>query len=292
MDGVDAELLGRDMLPRLRESSEIVSRRLANWTVAPCPTLGWASLVYPRVEPSAAVAKLWDDVAHICRLDAADPVAAWQERLSALQRAVSRLDELALDELVFEGPGTSLRVGLLPDARWMGGPLTSAAGVVHVPNVPTEEVFTSPDPARADGVVRATKPLVTSGVVIRELVVHFAGGRVVDVEAAEGEAAFRAIAERDEGAGRLGEVALVDREGRIGPLGTVFYETLLDENAASHIAIGAGFDFVLEDERDRARVNRSEMHLDFMIGSDEVAVTGVTRDGLQVPLLREGRWQI
>jgi aminopeptidase len=161
-----------------------------------------------------------------------------------------------------------------------------------MPNLPTEEVFTSPDPERVDGAVASTKPLLLGdGTMVEGLRVRFEGGRAVEIEAARGAEAVRALAAADDSADRLGELALVDRAGRIGPLGTVFYNTLLDENAASHIALGNGFDFVLEEE-DRPRRNHSSVHLDFMIGSSDVEVTGITKDGERAPVLRGGDWQI
>ena len=165
-------------------------------------------------------------------------------------------------------------------------------GIVHLANLPTEEVYATPDPQRADGHVRSTKPLVLSdGTIIRGLEVRFEDGRVVEIDAEQGAGVMRGRAAFDEGAARLGEVALVDREGRIGRLGTVFYDTLLDENAASHIALGDGSDEGLS-EADRARRNRSSIHIDFMIGGNDVSVTGITKDGERVPVLRDGSWQI
>jgi len=164
-------------------------------------------------------------------------------------------------------------------------------GIEHVPNIPTEETFTTPDPARVDGVVRATKPLALTGTIVRGLEVRFEGGRAVGIEAETGAEALRALTARDEGAARLGEVALVDRHGRIGALDTVFYDTLIDENAASHIALGQGFEWAVA-EADRERINSSEIHIDFMIGSPEIDVTGVTASGERVPVLRDGAWQI
>jgi aminopeptidase len=292
MDGVDPQRLGMDMLPRVRESIEIVNRRTTNWTVAPCPTPGWASLVYPRLEPAEALERLWSEVSHVCRLDAEDPVAAWRRRMAGLTQAAGKLDELRFDALRFEGPGTDLRVGLLPSSRWVCAEIETVDGIPHAPNLPTEEVFTTPDPARVDGVVTATKPLFVAGAMVTGLRVRFEGGRAVEIEADHGADTLRKLASRDDGSARLGEVALVDRESRIGNLGTVFFETLLDENAASHIALGEGLDFSVADAGDRARVNRSELHIDFMIGSNDVSVTGVRPDGREVPLLREGRWQI
>jgi aminopeptidase len=292
MHDVDPALLGRDMLPRVRESIRVVNERTINWSVIPCPTLGWAQIVYPDLSDDAALKRLWGDVAHICRLDVEDPLAAWNERLDRLVSAAAKLDQLPLDSLRFDGPGTDLEIGLLPCARWQAARLRTAEGITHAANLPTEEVFTSPDPERVNGVVTSTKPLYTSGQLITGLRVRFQAGRAVAIDADEGAETLRALCARDAGAARLGEVALVDRESRIGSLGTVFYETLLDENAASHIALGQGFDFAVPDEAERARMNSSELHIDFMIGSNEVAVTGRLRDGSEVPLLRDGAWQI
>jgi aminopeptidase len=292
MNGVDPELAGRDMLPRVKEAVEIVNQRTTNWTVAPCPTAGWAKLVHPDLEPEEALTRLWEEVAHVCRLDMADPVSAWEERLEQLTGVAGRLDALHLTSVRFEGPGTDLDIGLLPSSRWLCATLSTVDGIVHAPNIPTEEVFATPDPERVDGVVAATKPLFVSGALITGLRVRFEGGRAVEIDADQGADVLRTLSRRDAGASRLGEVALVDRESRIGSLGTVFFDTLLDENAASHIALGDGLDFGVEDEADRDRINRSSLHVDFMIGSDDVAVTGVRHDGSDVPLLRDGAWQL
>jgi aminopeptidase len=291
MDGIDPDLAGRDMLPAIRESIAVVNRRTTNWTIGPCPTRGWAKLVHPWLDAGSALERLWEQIAHVCRLDERDPVAAWEERLDQLVRAADRLDRLALDSLHFEGPGTNLSVGLFPSSHWLCGRFATAAGLRHVPNLPTEEVFTTPDPERVNGTVRSTKPLFTSGRMITELTVKFEHGRAMQIDAAAGADTLRSLSRRDPGGARLGEVALVDREGRIGPLDTVFYDTLLDENAASHIALGQGFNFAVA-EHDAGRVNASEIHIDFMIGGDQVDVTGITREGQKVALLRDGAWQI
>ncbi len=290
MQDVDPARLGKDMLPALRESIPILNARTTNWTISPCPTPGWAEIVHPDLAPEEALARLWEQVAYVCRLDEPDPIAAWTARIDTLVSTSQKLDALALDGLRFEGPDTDLTIGLLPASRWQCGRFQTVDGIVHAPNVPTEEVFTSPDPERVDGVVRATKPLFTSGAMISGIRMRFEGGRAVEIDAEKGAGTLRALCERDPGAARLGEVALVDREGRIGPLDTIFYDTLLDENAASHIALGQGFEFAVA--QDTERVNRSEIHIDFMIGSDDVAVTGLTRDGTSVPLLRDGTWQM
>ncbi len=292
LDDIDPELIGLDMLPRLAESMKVVNDATTNWTIVPCPTVGWATLVHPRLEPPAALEKLWGQIAHVCRLDEPDPIVAWETRVAALVRVVATLDGLALDRVHFEGPGTDLTVGLLPSSRWRAAKFETVDGVEHQPNIPTEEVFTTPDPERVDGMVTATKPLFTSGTTVTGLKIRFEGGRAVQIDADQGAEVIRAMVATDDGAARLGEVALVDREGRIGPLETVFYDTLLDENAASHIALGGGYEMGVRDTDDISRVNRSAVHTDFMIGGDDVSVTGVLRSGEPVPLLREGRWQI
>jgi aminopeptidase len=292
LDDVAPELIGKDLLPRIRESIEVVNNRTVNWTVVPSPTSGWAQLVYPDLEPEAALQKLWEEIAYVTRLDTGDPVTAWTERMDTLEAVAEKLGAMHLDQLRFEGPGTDLSVGVFPSSRWLCARLSTVDGIVHAPNLPTEEVFTTPDPERVEGTVTSTKPLFVSGTVINGLRVRFEGGRAVQIDADEGADVLRTMSEHDEGAARLGEVALVDRESRIGRLGTVFFDTLLDENAASHIALGQALDFAIDDPRDRERTNSSELHTDFMIGSDEVAVTGVLRDGTEVPLLRGGAWQI
>ena len=251
-----------------------------------------ARLLHPDVEPDVAMDRLWEQVRHVCRLDEPDPAAAWRERLGALVDAADRLNGRRFDALHFEGPGTDLRVGLLPSSRWIAAWFHTVDGIEHVPNLPTEETFSTPDPSRVDGVVRATKPLALPGTIIRGLEVRFEGGRAVQIEAEAGADAMRALCARDEGAARLGEVALVDGQGRIGPLDTIFYDTLLDENAASHVALGRAYEFTVEDEADRRRANVSAIHVDFMIGSPEIEVTGLTAAGDRIPVLRHGAWAL
>ncbi|MDX6670124.1 MAG: aminopeptidase [Solirubrobacteraceae bacterium] len=292
LDDLDPTRVGRDHLPFVPETGQVVNERTTNWTIAPCPTRSWAELVYPELESAEAMDRLWEALRHVCRLDEEDPVAAWQERIDTLVAAADRLTARRLDAVHFEGPGTDLTVGLLPSSRWLAASFTTVEGIVHFPNLPSEETFTTPDPARVDGVVRATKPLALPGTIIRGLEVEFRAGRAVRIDAEAGADAMRALVERDEGAARLGEVALVDREGRIGPLDTVFYDTLLDENAASHIALGRAYDMAVDDEADKRRANLSAVHVDFMIGGPGVDVTGVTGDGERVAVLRDGAWAL
>jgi aminopeptidase len=288
LDGLDPVRAGRDRLPSVKESTKVLNDRTTNWCIVPCPSPSWADLVHPELEPQDALARLWEQVAHVCRLDEHDPAAAWRARREELEGAAARLTERHFDALHYEGPGTDLTVGLLSGHRWMSGGMQTVGGVDHMANLPTEEVFTSPDPERCDGVVASTKPLVLiDGTVVRDLVVRFEGGRISRLDASTAAETMRTIIARDEGAGRLGEVALVDASGRIGPLDTVFYDTLLDENAASHLAIGAGFPDVAGD-----RINVSEIHIDFMIGAPDLSVTGISADGERTPVLVGGHWQI
>ncbi len=291
LNGVDPKRAGRDQLPDIRERLEIINKRLVNWTIMPFPTQPWAELVYPDLDGEAALTRLTQELSHVCRLDEDDPVAAWRERKETLHSVAARLSEHHFDAIRLEGPGTDLTVGLLPTSLWEGGSATTVDGIEHMPNVPTEEVYTTPDPTRADGVVRATKPLDVAGTIVRGLEVRFEGGHAIDIQADSGAEVLRERAGYDADASRLGELALVDREGRIGTLGTTFYNTLLDENAASHIALGNAYELTVGAE-DVPKINKSAIHVDFMIGGDDVQVTGLTADGSEVPVLRGGTWQI
>jgi aminopeptidase len=292
LDGLDMHLAGKDMLPRVKELGQVVGDRKTNWCIAPCPHREWAKLVYPELTEDEAYEKLWRELEHVLRLDEPDPAQAWEERMRVLNDSARRLAERRFDTIELRGPGTELTVGMLPSHKWWAADFSTDEGLRHFPNLPTEEVFTTPDPLRTEGHVASTKPLVLrDGTIIRGLRVRFEGGTAVQIEADENVDALRSQLAIDEGALRLGELALVDRQGRIGPLGTVFFNTLLDENAASHIAFGSGFPFVVE-ESDADRVNTAGTHVDFMVGSPELEVDGVTAAGERVPVLRGGDWQI
>jgi aminopeptidase len=291
LSDLDPTRVGRDQLPAVRETGKVVNDRTTNWAAAPCPTRPWAELVHPDLDPQEAWVRLCDEILHVCRLDEEDPIAAWDERAQVLVGAAERLSARRFDALRFVGPGTDLTVGLLKTSKFLAARFETVDGIVHLPNLPSEEIFTAPDPARAEGVVRATKPLVLGGSIIRGLEVEFRDGRAVRIDAEENAEVLRSYAERDENAARLGEAALVDGDGRIGALDTVFFDTLLDENAASHIALGHAYQMCV-DESDWPAINESTIHVDFMIGSPEVAVHGVAADGTETPVLVGGAWQV
>jgi len=292
LDDLDPVLTGRDRLPFLGEIPQIISERTTNWCVVPCPHPAWATLVRPDLPEEEALEQLWRELEHVLRLDEADPPGAWDERMRQLGDSAARLTERRFDAIELRGPGTDLRIGMFPSHLWMSADFVTREGVRHVANLPTEEVFTSPDPVRTEGHVTSTRPLVLpDGTIVEGLRVRFEQGRAVEIEADARADALRSQVSVDDEGLRLGELALVDRGGRIGSLGTVFFDTLLDENAASHIALGSGFAFVVGEE-DVDRVNRSGAHIDFMVGSPELEVDGVTASGERVPVLRRGNWQI
>lgn len=263
--------------------------REINWTIVPAATEGWAAELRPQLPIDEAMSALWADIAHICRLDTLDPSAAWRERLAALRERAAWLTERRLRAVRFEGPGTDLTIGLIDEARWERAEMRTPGGIEFVPNLPTEEVYTTPDSATVHGHVRLTRPVVIGGRRIADAGLRFHEGRVVEVEGPPEAEALREFVARDEGTARLGELAVVDADSRVAHLGQTFGEILLDENAASHIALGYGFP-ALVPSGSRQTANASDHHLDLMIGSPEVQVTGIDRDGKEVPLLRDGVW--
>jgi aminopeptidase len=272
-----------------------VMGRKVNWTIVAHPNEGWAQTVYG--EPD--VERLWQDVAQTVRLDEPDPVAAWEEHLRRLEERARALNEHGFDAVRFRGPGTDLTIGLNRNSRWHAASTETSFGRNHVPNVPTEEVFTTPDYRRAEGTVRSTMPLALPGNIIRDLELRFEDGRIVEVNASTGKEYVEQQVATDEGAARLGEVALVDATSRVGQVGQIFFNTLFDENATCHIAFGNGIAYCVEgaedlgpEEQSAAGVNQSAVHTDFMIGGPEVAVSGVTADGDEVPIIVDDQWQL
>ena len=291
---LDGERVGKARMKEVAEASLALTDGLCNWTIIAYPNEGWATTVLG--EPD--VERLWDAVGQAVRLDQPDPVAAWREHIGRLQERAAALNERRFDHLRYRGPGTDLLIGLHADSEWQAA-LDESRGIEHVANMPTEEVFTTPDARRVEGNVRSTMPLQIQGTIVRGLQVSFADGRVTEITAESGEDFMRTHAATDDGAARRGAVALVDGHSAVGQTGLVFYDTLFDENASSHIALGASIvqavpwaGELAAEERHERGVNHSSIHTDFMIGSNELEVDGVTKDGEAVPLLRNGDWQL
>jgi aminopeptidase len=275
---------------------ELIVSSAINWTLVASATPAWAATVFPDDAPDVALAKLWDAIFKASRVDAPDPVAAWAEHNAALLRRRDMLNAKRFRALRFQGPGTDLRVGLADGHAWMGGASPAKNGISGNPNIPTEEVFTTPHAAMTEGVVRATKPLSYQGTLIRDIAVRFEGGRIVESSASSGASVLERMIGTDTGARQLGEVALVPNSNPIAQSGLLFFNTLFDENAASHIALGQAYSkcFVRDDltaaELDAAGANRSLIHVDWMIGSAETDVDGLHADGSAEPLMRRGEW--
>jgi aminopeptidase len=265
-----------------------VGDNLICWTIVPAPNPGWAREIFGKPDMDA----LWQAVEKAVRLDDPDPIGAWQRHIARLQTIAGEMNARRFDSLRYRGPGTDFTVGLLPTSIWKSAGERSAFGVDFVPNMPTEEVFTSPDPQRAEGKLRATRPLQLGGTMIRDLAVELHEGRIVKVDASSGADLVRGQIAIDENASRLGEISLVDGSSAVGQLGITFFNTLFDENATCHIAYGSGFPFSVESEADRAALNESAVHTDFMIGGPEVEIDGRERGGAWVPILHNNRFQI
>jgi aminopeptidase len=293
-DGVDGERLAKNNPIDVRRAYlDQVSEGRINWVIVAGPTAAWAKRVFG--EPD--VARLWDAISQAVRLDEADPAAAWRDHIATLAARAQRLTERAFDGVRLRGPGTDLFVGLLEGGIWECAVMETAWGHRFLPNMPTEEVFTTPHAERTAGVVRSTKPLVLLGQLVRDIELRFEGGRAVEVRAAEGEDLLREHMATDESAKRLGEIALVDENSRVGRTGLTFFDTLFDENASSHLAYGEGLPESLAggtemswEEREAAGINHSSVHTDFMVGSSEVDAFGIERNGTEVPILRGGAW--
>jgi aminopeptidase len=280
-----------------RPALELITDFAINWTLVPCATPAWGRAVFPDLAPEAAVDRLWDAIFSAARVDGADPFAEWQAHNASLRARTEFLNARRYAALRFHGPGTDLTVGLADGHAWCGGEAPAKNGTVCNPNIPTEEVFTTPHRDRVDGTVVSTKPLSYMGSLIRDIRVRFDGGRIVEANASSGEEVLRKVLETDEGARRLGEVALVPYSSPISRSGLLFFNTLFDENAASHIALGQAYSecfvdrgHLSKDDLASCGANQSLIHIDWMIGSSQVDVDGLSADRRAEPLMRGGDW--
>jgi len=298
MAGLDPQRVGKARMLDLADLHyKAVGQRLVSWVIVAYPTEGWARAVFG--EPD--VDRLWDAIAQAARLYDDDPVKSWWDRVVELGTRADAMNSHRFDAIRYRGNGTDLTVGLHETGRWMSANFETSWGLKHVPNIPTEEVFTSPDHRRVEGTARSTRPLhlPNEGTTVRDLEVTFKDGRIVEVNASEGAEVIRQQISIDEGAAALGEIALVDRDSAVGATGVTFAHTLFDENATAHIAYGASFAFCVPDlgdlppEEQRANgLNYSKVHTDFMIGHPQLEVDGITKDGNAVPILRDEVWQL
>jgi aminopeptidase len=280
-----------------RPAIELITRHEINWTIVACATPAWAAAVFPQLPADQAMASLWDAIFAASRVDGDDPIARWKQHDSGLHRRADTLNEKRYAALHFRGPGTNLRVGLADDHLWMGGGTQARTGAYCIPNMPTEEVFTTPHKDRVEGIVTSTKPLSYQGTLIEKIAVRFEAGRVVAAKAERGQEVLQRMIDTDDGARRLGEVALVPQSSPIAKSGLLFLNTLFDENAASHIALGQAYSTCVKDGDDltpeelAARgANDSLIHVDWMIGSGEMDLDGITAAGRAEPLMRKGEW--
>nr|WP_049777894.1 aminopeptidase [Allomeiothermus silvanus] len=280
-----------------RRALELIASFHINWSIVAYATVDWAKMVFPDLPEGQAVEKLWEAIFKASRLDTDDPVAAWAAHNANLHKRVQFLNEKRYAALHFKGPGTDLKVGLADDHVWSGGAAVAKNGVVCNPNIPTEEVFTTPHKDRVEGYVSSSKPLAHQGSLLDGIRVRFEGGRIVEASAKVGEDILKELLETDEGARRLGEVALVPHSSPIAQSGILFYNTLFDENAASHIALGQAYsecirggDRLSREELAARGANASLIHVDWMIGSNEIDVDGITHTGQAEPLMRRGEW--
>jgi aminopeptidase len=277
--------------------SELVQRNASAWAVVSYPTAGWAAQVFPELPSDEAEARLWQAIVQTCRLDTPDPVAAWQTHLNQLNTRCAFMNGKRYSALRYSGPGTAFTLGLAEGHIWTGGDSVSERGQPFVANLPTEEIFSLPHRARAEGVVRSSRPLSYGGTLITDFTLRFEQGRVTEATAATGEEVLRRLLATDEGAARLGEVALVPDSSPISRTGLLFANTLFDENAASHLALGNGYRFCVEggatmasEEFAAVGGNNSATHVDFMIGSGELSIDGITASGAVEPVMRNGEW--
>ena len=300
LGGLDPEIVGKMQRVYLKNAAPVnekVTTNAVNWCVVAAAGEAWARKVFPDLTPKKAQAKLWETIFETTRIDQPDPVTAWQEHVIALGKRGKYMQARQYAALHYSAPGTDFTLGLPRGHKWISAQSLAQNGVVFTANMPTEEVFTLPDRNRAEGMVTSTFPLSYGGTLIEDFTVKFENGRITKVTARKGEAALRKLVDTDEGSHRLGEVALVPASSPIAKRGHLFYNTLFDENASCHIAIGRGYRFTLmggeeltDDEFISAGGNVSLNHVDFMIGSPQMDIDGIQQDGTRDPIMRQGEW--
>jgi aminopeptidase len=276
---------------------DYIMRDAVNWSAVSSPTPEWASKIFPDVSKVEAVEKLWEAIFQTCRVDQADPVAAWARHITDLKKRSEYLNAKRYTALHYQAPGTDLIVGLPERHCWLAAQMKAENGIEFTANMPTEEVFTMPHKDRVNGTVSASRPLVVFGNVVEGFVFSFENGKITQISANKGEEHLRKLIETDEGARSIGEVALVPNSSPISQRGHLFYNTLFDENAASHIAVGRAYRFninggheMTEEEFQASGGNFSLTHNDFMIGSDQMDIDGICLDGTREPVMRSGEW--
>ena len=280
-----------------RPALELITRHEINWTIVASATPAWAATMYPEDAPDVALAKLWEAIFTTTRINVDDPVSNWKTHDAGLHKRADYMNQKRYAALQYRGPGTDFRLGLADDHLWLGGGTTAGNGLYCIPNMPTEEIFTTPHKDRADGTVTASKPLSYQGTMIDGIRVRFEHGRIVEAHATRGQEVLRQLIDTDDGAGRLGEVALVPHSSPIASSGLLFFNTLFDENAASHIALGQAYTSCLRDGDKLTKealaakgANDSLIHVDWMIGSNKLDIDGITASGAAEPLMRSGEW--
>jgi aminopeptidase len=298
--GESADLVGavqQSVSRAVHPFRERISRNQTNWAVIAAAGAGWAAKVFPEAARDEQMARLWGAIYRLCRLDRPDPVAAWKTHLESLAARAASLNAKRYAALKYTGPGTDLTIGLPDGHVWVSGSSVTSSGIAFTANLPTEEVFTMPHKDRVDGTVRSSKPLIYGSTLIEGFTLQFEKGRVVNLDAERGREVLQQLLDTDEGAARLGEIALVPHSSPISQSGLLFYNTLFDENAASHVALGSAYRFTLDGGSDmdeaafeRAGGNQSATHVDFMIGSGDLDIAGLRRDGSSEPLMRRGEW--
>ena len=300
LEGQDSELIAQQQgaIQKLTKPiSDHVGKNTMNWTVLSIPVTGWADKVFPDLPEEEQIPALWDALFKICRVYEDDPVGVWQTHLNNLKKRSLYLDQKAYQGLHYTAPGTDLRIALPKGHTWKSAGFTTRSGIPFTANIPTEEVFTLPDKRFTEGTVRATRPLAYSANIINNFSLTFKEGKVVDFSAEQGEQVLENLLKVDEGSSLLGEVALVPNSSPISQSGLMFFNTLLDENASCHLALGNAYRFSLNggeeltsDEFDARGGNNSLTHEDFMIGSGEMNIDGILPDGKMEPVMQDGEW--